>query len=292
MEADPQHGQDGQQDEGIGGTHRHALAVLQRLLLLPQHLAVSRNALGAVGGVLILQRIPQAAQVFQHIAVGVGEGLAVGAGGFVTASGRPDGQGRAHQQVARQQHQRWQQMIPGREAGHADNADHRDADRRDGVGIEDFQLFDVGGDQADEVAAVAALQLGGGQAAERPKDPIADEGQQLEGDRMVGCLLGIPQHTAQQRKHQDAGKNGAHRRDGAFQPSGSQQAEATEDGDEGGAEVSRHPHRDGGQHHRQHRPNQHDEPPDDRKRTAFFRCVHALTSPRSSSCFWALYRRL
>ena len=72
----------------------------------------------------------------------------------------------------------------------------------------------------------------------------------------------------------------------------SQQAEAAEDGDEGGAEVSRHPHRDGSQHHRQHRPDQHDEPPDDRKRTAFFRCVHALTSPRSSSCFWALYRRL
>ena len=79
-----------------------------------------------------------------------------------------------------------------------------------------------------------------------------------------------------------------------FTPAGfsSQQAEATEDGDKGGAEVSRHPHRDGSQHHRQHRPDQYDEPPDDRKRTAFFRCVHALTSPRSSSCFWALYRRL
>ena len=201
MEADPQHGQDGQQDEGVGGTHRHALTVLQRLLLLPQRLAVGRNALGAVGGVLILQRIPQAAQVFQHIAVGVGKGLAVGAGGFVTASGRPHRQGRAHQQVARQQHQCRQQMIPGREAGHADDTDHRDADRRDGVGIKNFQLLDVGGDQADEVAAVAALQLGGAQMAERSKDPIADEGQQLEGDIMVGCLLGIPQHTAQQRKH-------------------------------------------------------------------------------------------
>ena len=69
------------------------------------------------------------------------------------------------------------------------------------MGIKNFQLLDVGGDQADEVAAVAALQLGGAQAAERSKDPIADEGQQLEGDIMVGCLLGIPQHTAQQRKH-------------------------------------------------------------------------------------------
>ena len=71
-------------------------------------------------------------------------------------------------------------MIPGREAGHADNADHRDADRRDGVGIKNFQLLDVGGDQADEVAAVAALQLSGGQAAERSKDPIADEASSLK----------------------------------------------------------------------------------------------------------------
>ena len=78
-----QHSQRRQHDEGVGGTHGHALTVFHGLLLLPQRLAVGRNALGTRGGVLVLQDIPQAAQAFQQIAVGVGQGLPILAGGFV-----------------------------------------------------------------------------------------------------------------------------------------------------------------------------------------------------------------
>ena len=52
--ADAQHGENGQQDQGVGRTDRHALAVLQSLLLCAQCFAVDRDALGAVRGVLIL----------------------------------------------------------------------------------------------------------------------------------------------------------------------------------------------------------------------------------------------
>ena len=86
------------------------------------------------------------------------------------------------------------------------------------MGVEDFQLLDIRRDEADEVAAVPAFELGGGQAAEGPEDLIPDEGQQLEGDEMVGRLFGVPQHTAQQRKDKDADKDGADRGHRAFQP--------------------------------------------------------------------------
>ena len=216
--ADAQHGQHREQDEGVGCPHRHALAVLHGFLLFPQRLTVGRDALGTDVGVLILQRVPQTAQTFQHVAVGVGEGLAVLPRGLVAALGRPDGHGHTHQQIPRQQHQRGQDVIAGRKAGHADDADHRNADLRNGVGVEDFQLLDIRRDEADEVAAVPAFELGGGQAAEGPEDLIPDEGQQLEGDEMVGRLFGVPQHTAQQRKDKDADKDGADRGHRAFQP--------------------------------------------------------------------------
>ena len=183
-------------------------------------------------------------------------------------------------------------MIACREAGHADDAEHRDADRRDGVRIEHFQLFDVGGDERDEVAAVTAFQLGRSQAAERPEHLVADEGQQFERDIVVGRLFGIPKHAAQEREHQNADEHGADRGERAFQPCRRQQTEAAEDGDEGGTEITRHAHGDGRQHDGQHRLHQNDKPPDDLERTAFFGRIHALTSPRFSSCFCALYRRL
>ena len=250
------------------------------------------DALGTRGGVLVLQNIPQAAQAFQQIAVGVGQGLPVLAGGFVAPSGRPHRQSNAHQQIACQQHQCGQNMITGRKAGQAGHTEDRDTDRRNGVGIEHLQLLDVGGDQGDQVAPVTALQLGGGQAAECAEHLIPDEGQQLEGDIVVGGLLCVAQHAAQQGKDKDADKGRAHACQRAGQACRREQGKAAEDRDKGGAEMADDTHDNGCQHDGQHGPDQHDQPCGNGKRTAVFCVVHALTSPRSSSRFWALYRRL
>ncbi len=94
----------------------------------------------------------------------------------------------------------------------------RDADGRNGVGIEHLQRFDVGGDQGDQVTAVTALQLCRGQAAQRAEHLIPDEGQQLEGDIVVGGLLCVAQNAAQQGKDQNAGKGRAHGASGLGRP--------------------------------------------------------------------------
>ena len=246
---------------------------------------MGRDALGARGGVLVLQDIPQAAQAFQHIAVGIGQCLPVLTGGFVAPLGRPDRQGHTHQQIACQQHQCGQNMITGRKAGHAGHTEDRDADRRNGVGIEHLQLLDVSSDEGDQVAPVTALQFGGGQAAESTEHLIPDEGQQLEGDEVVGCLLCVAQHAAQQGKDKDAGKGCAHACQRAGQARRCEQSEAAKDGDKGSAEVADDTHDNGCQHDGQHGPDQHDQPCGNGKRTAVFCVVHALASPRSSSCF-------
>ena len=110
------------------------------------------------------------------------------------------------------------------------------------MGIKYFQLFNVCRNQRDQITTVAAFQLGGGQAAQSTKHLIPDQGQQLEGDKMVGCLLCIAQHTAQQGKHQHAGKRGACRGNGGRQPCRAQNGKPSKDGDKGGAEIPRHAH--------------------------------------------------
>ena len=122
-------------------------------------------------------------------------------------------------------------MIPGRKAGHAGHTEDRDADRRNGVGIEHLQLLDVGGDQGDQVTPVTALQLGGGQAAECAEHLIPDEGQQLEGDIVVGGLLCVAQHAAQQGKDKDTDKGCVHARQRAGQACRREQGKAAEDRD-------------------------------------------------------------
>ena len=279
LQAHSQHRDDREQDQGVGDGHGQALAVFQGLLLLAQCLAVGRDAGRTGGGVLILQGIAQAAQALQHIAVGVGQGLPVLPGHLVTALCAPHRQGHAHQQVPGQQHQRGQDVVTGHKTGHADDTDAGDADGRDGVGIEHFQRLDVGGDQGDQVAAVTALQLGRGQAAQRAEHLIPDEGQQLEGDRVVGSLLCVAKHAAQQGKHQDAGIGNAHRAQRAGQPQRPQDAKAAENGDEGGAEVPRHAHDDGRQHDGQHGLDQHDEAAHKDKGAAMLGFVHIRHPP-------------
>ena len=184
-------------------------------------------------------------------------------------------------------------MVACHKARHADDADHRNADGRDGVSVEHFQCLDIRRDEGDEVAAVAALELGRGQAAQRTEHLIPDEGQQLERNIVVGSLLRIAQDAAQQGKHQNAGKGRADRAHRACQPQRTQDAEPAENGNEGGAEMPRHAHDDSRQHDGQHRLDQHDEPPHKDKGAAVFRLMHQASSfPNCSSSFWARYRRL
>ena len=293
-QAGAQHGQHREQDQGIGQGNGQALAVLEELLLFAQRLTVGRDALGTGCGVLILQGILQAPQAFQHIAVGIGQCLTVLPGGTVAALCAPHRQGHTHQQIACQQHQRRQDVPAAHEARHADDADARDADGRNGVGVEHLQRLDVGRDERDQVAAVTAFQLCRGQTAQGTEHLIADQGQQLEGDIVVGCLLCVTQNAAQQRKHQNAGKGRAHGPHRACKPQRTQDAKAAEDRNEGGAEVACHPHHDRCQHNGQHGLYQYDQPSHNGKGAAMIALVHAQASSSSSvsSCRCARYRRL
>ena len=246
------------------------------------------------GGVLILQGIPQAAQAFQHIAVGIGQRLPVFPGNGLSALCAPHRQRRAHQQIARQQRQRGQDVPVRGKGSHARRPEHGNAHRRDGVGVEHFQRFDVGGDQGDQVTPVAAFQLCGGQAAQCAEHLIPDERQQPEGDIVVGRLLRIAQHAAQQGKHQNAPKGRAHGGQRALQPGSGQDGKAAENGDEGSAEMPRHAHDDGCRHDGQHGLYQYDQPSHNGKGAAMIALVHAQASSSSSvsSCRCARYRRL
>ena len=285
VQAYPQHGQCGAEDEGIGHAHGHTFAVLQGGLLPPQRLALGGDACGTAGGVLILQGVLQTAQAFEDVAVGVGQSLPILPRRRVAPFGRPDGQSHPHQQIACEQNQGGQNVITCGKAEHSDYTEECDAEGRNGVGVEDLQRLNVGGDEGDQVAPIPPFQLGGGQAAEGTEHLVANQGQQLEGDIVVGSLLRVPENAAQQRKDKDAAKSRAHRPQRAGQPGGGQDAEAAENGDEGGAEMPGHAHPNGHQHDGQHRLDKDDEPPDDLQRAAVCGVLHADTSPRVSSCF-------
>ena len=66
------------------------------------------------------------------------------------------------------------------------------------MGVEHLQQFNVRGDDTDEVSFVLALKLGGAQAAQDVKDAIPQQGQQLEGDKVVAGLFPIAQCAPQQ----------------------------------------------------------------------------------------------
>ena len=185
-------------------------------------------------------------------------------------------------------------MPAAHKARHADDADARDADGRNGMGIEHLQRLDVSRDERDQVAAVTAFQLCRGQTAQGAEHLIADQGQQLEGDIVVGCLLCIAQNAAQQGKHQNACKGRAHGFERTGKTQRTQDAKAAEDRNEGGAEMACHTHHDRCQHDRQHGLYQHDQPPHNGKGAAMIALVHAQASSSSSisSCRCARYRRL
>ena len=170
-------------------------------------------------------------------------------------------------------------MPAAHKARHADDADARDADGRNGVGIEHLQRFDIGGDERDQVTAVTAFQLCRGQTAQGTEHLIADQGQQLEGDIVIGRLLCVTQNAAQQRKHQNAGKGRAHAPHRACKPQRTQDTKTAEDGNEGGAEMACHTHHDRCQHNGQHGLYQYDQPSHNGKGAAAIDFIHIRHPP-------------
>ena len=73
-----------------------------------------------------------------------------------------------------------------------------DDNRRNGVREEDFQQFDVGGDQRDQVAFAFAGQFGGREATQRGKRFRPEQREQAEGDIVVHVLLGVAHAAADQ----------------------------------------------------------------------------------------------
>ena len=73
-----------------------------------------------------------------------------------------------------------------------------DDNRRNGVRKEDFQQFDVGGDQRDQVAFAFAGQFGGREATQRGKRFRPEQREQAEGDIVVHVLFGVAHAAADQ----------------------------------------------------------------------------------------------
>ena len=72
-----QHSQGGKQDDGVGHGRGRGPRGTSWPSAFRQGFAVGSNPGGAGGGIVILDGLPQAAQAFQHIAVGIGQGGAV-----------------------------------------------------------------------------------------------------------------------------------------------------------------------------------------------------------------------
>ena len=88
-------------------------------------------------------------------------------------------------------------MPAAHKARHADDADARDADGRNGVGIEHLQRFNVRGDHRNNGALLPGFQLGRAETAQRREDLVAQHRQQTEGNVVVAVLLGKPEQAAQ-----------------------------------------------------------------------------------------------
>ena len=76
--------------------------------------------------------------------------------------------------------------------------------------VKNLQQLNVRSQHGNQVALVAALQLGGGQLAQHAKDLVPDERQQLERNKMVASLLRIAESGSYKRKKYHAGKYHRH----------------------------------------------------------------------------------
>ena len=197
--------------------------------------------------VVVLQALPHATQAVQHKAVQRAELRAEALARFACALSGSHGHTDADDGVGQRGVQPQRRCVAAHKAGHDDAYDDRDADGRDRVRVKNLQQLNVRGQHGNQVALVAALQLGGGQLAQHAKDLVPDERQQLERNKMVAALLRVVQHAAGhgQNRQQNTGgfEHNGHRKMQAVQ-----QRIHPQNRDEDGAEKARYAQQNGADH--------------------------------------------
>ena len=125
--------------------------------------------------------------------------------------------------------------------------------------IEHLEQLDVRRDDRNEIALIAPLKLGRTEPAQRAEHLVANARQELEGDKVIACLLCIAEGTAQHRKHKHARKHAfePHRYRKMQQP---EQRVAAKNRDQRRTGMAEQPHHDGEEHIPHQRPDKSDEP--------------------------------
>ena len=71
---------------------------------------------------------------------------------------------------------------------------------------EHFEQFDITRNDGNEIPLIPALKLCRAEFPQHRKDLMADDGQNAKGNVVVTVLLAVVQDAAQNRKHQNCGK--------------------------------------------------------------------------------------
>ena len=236
-----------QQDDGPGHGLCRAAGLLQAALLPGQRVGALVDLRQPMRAVVVLQALPHATQTVQHKAVQRAELRAEALTRFARTSGGCHGYADADDRIGQRRVQPQRGYIAAHKARHNDTYDDGNADGRDRVRVKNLQQLNVRGQHGDQVALVAALQLGGGQLAQHAKDLVPDERQQLERNKMVAALLCVVEHAAGygQNRQQNTGgfENNGHRKMQAVQ-----QRIHTQNRDEDGAEKARYAQQNGADH--------------------------------------------
>ena len=262
--------------------HRHVAAgnPLHARLLFGERVGAGVHFIKALCAAAELDGFRKAAQAVQHKA-GKRAGFRAEPQPVIAGKTRGDkGHDHAHRNIRQQREASQQRMVAADEAAENHREQQRDGCGGDGVRIKDFQKLDIGGDDRDQVALVAPFELSGAEAAQRAKDVIANQRQELEGDKVVAGLLRIAEAAAHQREHQHADKD-RRERNGSSEPQQVEHSVAAEDRDEARAEMPHQTHQDRQSHIAGQRLDQADQPEHDGKAAAFLLRVHAFAPPFS-----------
>ncbi len=239
----------------VSGRHEARGAALQLALGLRVGGHTRVQLAGAVGRAPELKRLAQATQTVEHEGVHVPEAIAQLPGVGSRRLRRHPRHRNAHDQVTCQRQQREHRRDGGDEGHHARRDDQRDERRRKRVRVENFEQLHVGGDERNQIALAAALQLRGRQGAQLAEDTVAHECQNLERQVMVANLLAVMQrpagHAAHRHQHKGRGERRALRQAG-----GGHERLRAEHGQEDGGEKSRYAKHHGRYHHRDERAHQ------------------------------------
>ena len=285
-------------DGGVGHRALRRLYAGKPLLQPTKRTRALVDGTAAHGALPVLDRFVQAVQRLEDEAVHPGERFAEREADLRAATAVRDRDKNAHHRVACKGDQRDGRALRRDERRHAGGDDDGDRDGRYRMGVEDLEQLDVGGDERNEIALVASLELRGAECPQHGEDAVTDDGEQAECDEVVAILLAVVQKPARHRhdgegdeEYRDADGScdghidqslGGKRcpRKSAFETG--RDAEGGQNRDEDGAQVADRS-QDDGQHHDGHqRLDQDDEATHNgRARAARRRCVqvvHATTS--------------